>query len=1313
MTATNPRPNPYVGPRAFRVGETLYGRDHELRELLDLLIAERIVLLHSPSGAGKSSLVQAGLIPILRQEGFRVLPLIRVNQELPASIEIPGSGDSGSENPGINRYIYSTLLSLEEELPDEEQLPMDELAKISLSDYLSRRLQQETPGEGAENPDSIVLIFDQFEEILTLDPTNRQSKADFFAEVGTALRNRKFWALFVMREDYIAALDPYLRPLPTRLSNTFRLDLLGVQAALQAIQQPARNSEVEFTQPAAQKLVDDLRRVQVQQPDGTLQEQLGSYVEPVQLQVVCYRLWQNLEQDKTRITEGDVENVGDVDQSLSEYYAERVVDAAEQTGVSERIIRDWFDQKLITESGIRGQVLMAPERSDGLDNSAIRLLENAHLVRGEKRRGATWFELAHDRLIGPVRKNNLEWYQTNLILLQRQAALWLKENRPDHLLLRDQALAEAEEWASAHPDELTAGDREFLEACQEQRDREQAERERAEQAVKLEAAEKVAEAERQRAEAQALAARKLRQRAIFLAVLLLVAVGLGGAAGYLGNLATQESRAANTARAYAVTQQSIAEANAILAEGNAATADAERLIAVEQRIAAETARAVANNERNAASTARAEEAEQRAKAETEAVARATAQAEALVQKDIALSRQRAAFSLSYIETQTDLALLLAVEAYYTTDTLEARSAMLSGLQRGLGRKFRPVPIPPANRSVYSVSMSPDGRHMAWGSEDGTVTLWDYTVGRPVYTLSDSPARAWSVAFSPDGRMLASAHEDSYIVLWNVASGERIARIPNQNKVLSVSWSPDSQRLAAAVGPHVVVWDIAAKSSFTARDIIFDTNLGFVVSEVAWSPNGKMIAAACEDKIVYILEPETGEIAKQLARHQNKVKSVAWSPSSTLLASGGDDLKVFVWDIANSQAIQELEGHADNVLSVAFSFDGTLLASAGDISDKSIIVWDTQTFEQLDRLTDYSLSVESVVFIPKAGDVLLASGSRDTSVRLYEVTTEQPLNRSLVTSRGEVIASGLDQTGAQLFARYIASQSDLRVTMLVDGKEQEVRSGLSNFRRVTSAAFSPDGTSLAYSADNGRISIVSVESGEEIRSLPNAPGPAYSLALNDRYLASSHCAAPSVDVSACQQNEIWLWDLSTGEPSGDPLVGHTNYITSLAFSPDGEMLASGSLDQTIIHWELATREPEGLPLSRHRGGVTSLVFSQDGKLQASGSADQKIILWDVESDQPIGDPLSGFTAEVSSLVFSSDNLALFSGTRDGEILVWDVDYQSWIGRACRLAGRSLTESEWREFFPDQEYRPACEQTAAAAGGTPAPPATPTPTPTPTP
>ena len=136
MTLINPRPNPYVGPRAFETGETLYGRDRELQDLLDLLIAERIVLLYSPSGAGKSSLIHAGLIPRLREIGFHVLPVIRVNQEPPQDLKgrpNPADQEPASQpldSTSINRYLFSTLLSLEEGLSPEQQMEGSRLAKI-------------------------------------------------------------------------------------------------------------------------------------------------------------------------------------------------------------------------------------------------------------------------------------------------------------------------------------------------------------------------------------------------------------------------------------------------------------------------------------------------------------------------------------------------------------------------------------------------------------------------------------------------------------------------------------------------------------------------------------------------------------------------------------------------------------------------------------------------------------------------------------------------------------------------------------------------------------------------------------------------------------------------------------------------------------------------------------------------------------------------------------------------------------------------------------------------------------------------------
>lgn len=145
---------PYVGPLAFKTEDEwrFFGRDHEVDDLRDLLLAERIVLFYSPSGAGKTSLVQAALLPRLKEDGFRVLPVMRVNLE-------PSSTTNGQVP---NRYINSVLLYLEEGLPLDERTPPDELAKLSLVSYLD----QHRPPAGEYGPAPELLVFDQFEEIL-------------------------------------------------------------------------------------------------------------------------------------------------------------------------------------------------------------------------------------------------------------------------------------------------------------------------------------------------------------------------------------------------------------------------------------------------------------------------------------------------------------------------------------------------------------------------------------------------------------------------------------------------------------------------------------------------------------------------------------------------------------------------------------------------------------------------------------------------------------------------------------------------------------------------------------------------------------------------------------------------------------------------------------------------------------------------------------------------------------------------------------------------------------------------------------------
>lgn len=452
--APDPSINPYVGPRPFtrsdvEAGRELFGRDWEVDELVNLLIAKRIVLLYAPSGAGKTSLIEAKLITRLKEEEFDVLPTIRVN---PERVSLPQNSQYWAKT---NPYRLATLLSLEETLPTSERTPILELVDLTLDGYLKRRRQ-------ATDSLSQLIIFDQFEEILTLNPAAQEAKAVFFAELSVVLRDPDRWALFSMREDFIAGLDPYLRLLPTRLTTTFRLDLLKRAEALDAIRQPATKFGAKFIDGADEVLVDELRTEQVM--GKVTMPQRGQYVEPVVLQVACERLWEKLRGVK-RIEKAHLQLIGHVDRALAEFYSEKVQAIAQQTGTSERAIREWFGQHLITSQGLRGQVLREPVCTKDLPNRVIEALVQVHLVRPEQRRGLTWFELAHDRLIVPIVENNTAWMENQLNQFQKQAMLWASQGRSSGAVVGAAALLQAEQWAHTH--ELTRDERDFLQAARD------------------------------------------------------------------------------------------------------------------------------------------------------------------------------------------------------------------------------------------------------------------------------------------------------------------------------------------------------------------------------------------------------------------------------------------------------------------------------------------------------------------------------------------------------------------------------------------------------------------------------------------------------------------------------------------------------------------------------------------------------------------------------------------------------------------------------------------------------------------------------
>jgi hypothetical protein len=452
--------NPYVGPRALRTGEDLPARSQEVRDLTDLLIAERITLLHAPSGAGKTSLIQAGVIPLLEREGefqnerpFRPTPALRVKTP---------------PRPGLkvrNRYTHSIALEL---LPGRDEA---EVATMALDEVIAEAM----PWRADHTP---VLILDQFEEVLVLDPTDWRNQDVFFAELGRVLRTNDIWLLVAMREDYMGGLDRYLHHIPGYLQTTFRLDFLDTEAAKVAIRQPAAKRGVEFTDDAAGELVKQLCTIRVQSPGDGVGMVEGPYVQPFQLQVVCRSLWRSLQREKhAQLRTIDLTRVrrhADVAESLRRYYRDTLTDVASDTGMDELALRDWIENCLVTAQGFRSQTMVRPASDTADTKAVVGALQNAYLLRSDTRSGSIWYELAHDQLIAPILEDNTAWREARLESWQQRARDWHATRQRD-LLLVDTELRYAQR--RAHVLTVTPAEQEFLaESATAERDRSVTER---------------------------------------------------------------------------------------------------------------------------------------------------------------------------------------------------------------------------------------------------------------------------------------------------------------------------------------------------------------------------------------------------------------------------------------------------------------------------------------------------------------------------------------------------------------------------------------------------------------------------------------------------------------------------------------------------------------------------------------------------------------------------------------------------------------------------------------------------------------------
>ena len=429
--------------------------------------------------------------------------------------------------------------------------------------------------------------------------------------------------------------------------------------------------------------------------------------------------------------------------------------------------------------------------------------------------------------------------------------------------------------------------------------------------------------------------------------------------------------------------------------------------------------------------------------------------------------------------------------------------------------------------------------------------------------------------------------------WGLPDGA-IARF-GKGSIEQIAYSPDGSRLAVATQLGIWVYDTQ-----TGRELALLKEHTDTVTSLAYSPDGRTLASGSLDRTILLWDTQTGTRRSTLSPISG-VHSLAYSPDGSTLATGGRHGTVQLWDAATGNLRSTHSEHTDSVLSLAFSPDGSTLASSGGGGEKNVILWDAATGSLRNTLGYHSYSTLAFSLDGRT----LALG-RSGAVDLWDMET-----------------------------------GSLRNTLpRIDGSGS-----------VLSLAYSPDGLTLAGGTGRNTIGLWNTQTDTLINTLEHR-GSVLSLAFSpdDRTLASgvgdiSVRDDVSDDVSG--DGTVRFWDIATGSVI-NTLRGHSSDVYSIAYSPDGSTLASGS-DSTILLWDVATGTLRN-QLTGHGDSIRSVAFSPDGSTLASGSNDDTVRLWDVATGNT-RNTLRGHSDDVSSVAFSLDGLTLASGSAG--VLLWDA------------------------------------------------------------
>jgi WD40 repeat protein/tRNA A-37 threonylcarbamoyl transferase component Bud32 len=546
--------------------------------------------------------------------------------------------------------------------------------------------------------------------------------------------------------------------------------------------------------------------------------------------------------------------------------------------------------------------------------------------------------------------------------------------------------------------------------------------------------------------------------------------------------------------------------------------------------------------------------------------------------------------------------------------------------------------------VDVLDFSPDGKLLATGAADRKVRLWEVASGKLLRTFDTKGAsRTQQVNFSPDGQRLVAA-AGQILYLWEVESARSLLTYVGPTEKSFGIFSPDGSLLVSVyydLKADIRGWDAhTGQALWTSNTSTSAERL----EQASFRPDGQVLALPAAKGAIVLLNPKTGQELKTLHGHLH-TRMTAFSPDGTKMASAGEwpDITVRLWDTATWECLKTLQGHKNSIVSLCFSPDGSRLLSGS--SDQTARLWDTETFGLIAVLRGHSGALERSYFNPD-GSRILTVGT-DNTLRAWDATTGDLILTLLGVEYREP-GSVAYHPATALAASNGSTRGEINLWNLDLLESLRTLRGHTSF--VYDATFSPDGSLIASTGWDGTVRLWDAATGA---AHPVLTSPKDMIVTSVVFDGSGQKVA-----ALTRSNGVALWDFSTGKLERYLHKDAEKYNDRLAFHPTRALVAAGTIHGSVLLWE-STQGKLVDELSAQPPAVISAVrFNRDGTLLVSVDFEGMIRLWDSGTHQLLA-AWKGHDKAVFSAAFSPDGKRLASASEDNTVRLWDLDTKKQI------------------------------------------------------